>query len=245
MAFLVILAIFLPFLLPRRCLHPVLPYFILFHFVLLPGLLRLKPYNKDQSIFINMAESADKPTHNNRGFYLAIAFGIMGLFLMMVIPCAIAMGIARCREKRQERRDALRRELEEGQGDEATCIDAADGRFPVFCVDEVGESSGWRRDENDLETTTNLYQDTTILQHADGLVEVRKPEPAYGPGTCRFHGGRFQEHLPEAFEQFPEQPEVQMLEQPELNEDSAEDSASASSYKGKGKEPLIVKRKEE
>ncbi|OTA00760.1 hypothetical protein A9Z42_0010140 [Trichoderma parareesei] len=247
MAFLVIFAIVLPFLLPRAALHPALPNYILFHFIIIPGLVKLRPRNKDQSIFINMADSADKPTPNNRGFYLAIAFGIVGLFLMMVVPCAIAMGVARCREKRQERRDALRRELEGGQADEATNgDDAPAGRIPIFGVDEVGEASGWRHDDNDLETatTTNLFQDTTILQHPDGLVEIRKPEPVYGMGTCRVHGGRFQEHLPEAFDHFPDEEEqAQMLEQAENNEDSTEDSGS--SYKGKGKEPLIAKHKEE
>ncbi|KAH0497904.1 hypothetical protein TgHK011_005186 [Trichoderma gracile] len=245
MAFLVVFAIILPFLLPRAALHPALPNYILFHFIILPGLTKLRPRNKDQSIFINMADSADKPTHNNRGFYLAIAFGIIGLFLMMVVPCAIAMGVARCREKRQEHRDALRRELERGQTDEVASDDAPAGRLPIFGVDEVGEASGWRHGDNDLETaTTNLFQDTTILQHPDGLVEVRKPEPAYGMGTCRVHGGRFQEHLPEAFDRFPDEEEqAQMLAQAETNEDSTEDSGS--SYKGKGKEPLIAKRKEE
>ncbi|KAL6879137.1 hypothetical protein J3F83DRAFT_768382 [Trichoderma novae-zelandiae] len=245
---LVILAIILPFLLPA--LHPTLPYFILFHLIILPGVTQLKPHNKDQSIIFNMAKSDEKPTHNNRGFYLAIAFGIMGLFLMMVVPCAIAMGIARCREKRQERRDAIRRELEEGQSDDAACGEALVDNFPPFRVDEVGEASGWRHDDNELETTATLYQDATIVHHPDGLVEIRKPEPVYGAGACRLHGGRFQEHLPEAFEQFPEQPQAQLLEQAEHTEDSAEhdeDSAedSGSSYKGKGKEPLLMKHKEE
>ncbi|KAL7811710.1 hypothetical protein V8C44DRAFT_358147 [Trichoderma aethiopicum] len=250
MTFLVIFAIILPFLLPRAALHPALPNYILLHFVVLPGLLKLRPRNKDQAIFVTMSDSANKPNPNNRGFYIAIAFGIVGLFLMMVVPCAIAMCIARFREKRQERRDALRRELEGGQADEAICGDAPAGRYPIFGVDEVGEGSGWRHGDNELETTTaaatttNLFQDTTILQHPDGLVEVRKPEPAYGMGACRVHGGRFQEHLPEAFEHFPDEEEqAQMLAQAEHIEDSTEDSGS--SYKGKGKEPLIVKHKEE
>ncbi|TFB04161.1 hypothetical protein CCMA1212_004090 [Trichoderma ghanense] len=246
MVFFVLLAIALQFLLPRAALEATEPYYILFYFIILPQIQKLRPSPKAQPTFTTMADSADKPTNNNRGFYLAIAFGIIGLFLMMVVPCAIAMGVARCRERTQERRDALRRELEEGnQGDEATCGDAPAGRSPIFGVDEVGEASGWRHGDNDLETTSHtMYQDATILQHADGLVEVRKPEPAYGIGTCRVHGGRFQEHLPEAFERFPDQEgQAQMLEQAEHNEDSAEDSGS--SYKGKGKEPLIVKRKEE
>ncbi|KAL7934130.1 hypothetical protein V8C35DRAFT_280438 [Trichoderma chlorosporum] len=109
---------------------------------------------------------------NNKKFYLAIAFSILSLFLLLIVPCIVAMAIARCREKRQERRDALARELEEGQGDD-TVLPIPEDHVPVY-------------------------------HHADGHVEVRKPEPTKGKGIASPQArpvGRFQEDLPEASEQ--------------------------------------------
>ncbi|KKO96501.1 hypothetical protein THAR02_11398 [Trichoderma harzianum] len=112
---------------------------------------------------------------NTKKFYIAIACSILGLFLLLIVPCVVAMCVARYREKRQERRDALARELEEGQGDDAAA--------PVH-EDPILEA--------------------TLLHHADGHVEVRKPEPSEGKGIASPQArpvGRFQEDLPEASEQ--------------------------------------------
>ncbi|KAL7945391.1 hypothetical protein V8C42DRAFT_345000 [Trichoderma barbatum] len=145
--------------------------------------------------------SETKTSPSNRTFYLAIAFGIFGLFLLGIVPCIIAVFVARCREKRQERRDALARELEEGQGDD-TSLPIPEDHVPVYRVDEIGEASGWQPDNDP--GSSPLYQEATLLQHADGHVEVRKPEPTKGKGVASPQArpvGRFQEDLPEAPEQ--------------------------------------------
>ncbi|PNP53538.1 hypothetical protein THARTR1_06232 [Trichoderma harzianum] len=77
---------------------------------------------------------------NNKKFYIAIACGILALFLLLVVPCIVAMLVARYREKRQERRDALARELEEGQGDGITL--PIEDPILGYRVDEIGEASG-------------------------------------------------------------------------------------------------------
>ncbi|KAL6834950.1 hypothetical protein V8C40DRAFT_261623 [Trichoderma camerunense] len=118
---------------------------------------------------------------NTKKFYIAIACSILGLFLLLIVPCIVAMGVARYREKRQERRDALARELEEGQSD-----------------DTAAPKQGTGPDN------APLYQEATLLHHADGHVEVRKPEPTKGKGIASPQArpiGRFQEDLPEASEQ--------------------------------------------
>lgn len=78
---------------------------------------------------------------NTKKFYIAIACSILGLFLLLIVPCVVAMCVVRYREKRQERRDALARELEEGQGDDAA---APVPEHPIlgYRVDEIGEASG-------------------------------------------------------------------------------------------------------
>ncbi|KAL7914971.1 hypothetical protein GGI35DRAFT_474673 [Trichoderma velutinum] len=119
---------------------------------------------------------------NNKKFYIAIACGILALFLLLFVPCIVAMAVARCREKRQERRDALARELEEGQGDD-TALPVPEDPILGYRVDEI---------------------EATLLHHADGHVEVRKPEPTKGKGIASPQArpvGRFQEDLPEATEQ--------------------------------------------
>ncbi|KAL6807434.1 hypothetical protein GGI42DRAFT_366961 [Trichoderma sp. SZMC 28013] len=116
----------------------------------------------------------------NKKFYIAIACGILALFLLLVVPCIVAMLVVRYREKRQERRDALARE-EEGQGDDAAL-----------------PKQGTEPDN------APLYQEATLLHHADGHVEVRKPESTKGKGIASPQArpiGRFQEDLPEASEQ--------------------------------------------
>ncbi|KAJ4864015.1 hypothetical protein T069G_00545 [Trichoderma breve] len=118
---------------------------------------------------------------NTKKFYIAIACSILGLFLLLIVPCVVAMCVVRYREKRQERRDALARELEEGQGD-----------------DNAAPKQGTGPDN------APLYQEATLLHHADGHVEVRKPEPTKGKGIASPQArpvGRFQEDLPEASEQ--------------------------------------------
>ncbi|KAL6830947.1 hypothetical protein J3E69DRAFT_363873 [Trichoderma sp. SZMC 28015] len=112
---------------------------------------------------------------NTKKFYIAIACSILGLFLLLIVPCIVAMCFARYREKRQERRDALARELEEGQSDDTA---APVPEHPIL--------------------------EATLLHHADGHVEVRKPEPTKGKGIASPQArpiGRFQEDLPEASEQ--------------------------------------------
>ncbi|KAL7954799.1 hypothetical protein V8C34DRAFT_316982 [Trichoderma compactum] len=126
----------------------------------------------------------------NKKFYIAIACGILALFLLLVVPCIVAMLVARYREKRQERRDALARELEEGRGD--------DTALPVPEDPILGYRQGTEPDN------APLYQEATLLHHADGHVEVRKPEPTKGKGIASPQArpiGRFQEDLPEASEQ--------------------------------------------
>ncbi|KAM6486856.1 hypothetical protein HDV62DRAFT_402094 [Trichoderma sp. SZMC 28011] len=123
---------------------------------------------------------------NTKKFYIAIACSIIGLFLLLIVPCVVAMCVVRYREKRQERRDALARELEEGQSDDNA---APVPEHPIlgYRVDEIGEAS-----------------EATLHHHADGHVEVRKPEPTKGKGIASPQArpiGRFQEDLPEASEQ--------------------------------------------
>lgn len=76
----------------------------------------------------------------NKKFYIAIACGILALFLLLVVPCIVAMLVVRYREKRQERRDALARE-EEGQGDDAA-LPVPEDPILGYPVDEIGEASG-------------------------------------------------------------------------------------------------------
>ncbi|EHK25953.1 uncharacterized protein TRIVIDRAFT_218123 [Trichoderma virens Gv29-8] len=124
---------------------------------------------------------------NNKRFYLAIGFGILALFLLLIVPCIIAMAVARCREKRQEARDARARELEEAQGDE-TAFPIPEGHIPV----------------------APLYQEATLVHHDDGHIEVRKPESTKGKGVASPHArpvGRFQEDLPEVSEQLSDKQE--------------------------------------
>ncbi|OPB37209.1 hypothetical protein A0O28_0041210 [Trichoderma guizhouense] len=118
---------------------------------------------------------------NTKKIYIAIACSILGLFLLLIVPCVVAMCVVRYREKRQERRDALARELEEGQGDDAAA--PKQGTDP---------------------DNTPLYQEATLHHHADGHIEVRKPEPTKGKGIASPQArpvGRFQKDLPEASEQ--------------------------------------------
>ncbi|KAF3077331.1 hypothetical protein CFAM422_000349 [Trichoderma lentiforme] len=128
---------------------------------------------------------------NTKKFYIAIACSILGLFLLLIVPCIVAMGVARYREKRQERRDALARELEEGQSDDTA---APVTEHPIL---------GYRKQGTGPDNAP-LYQEATLLHHADGHVEVRKPEPTKGKGIASPQArpvGRFQEDLPEASEQ--------------------------------------------
>ncbi|UKZ72719.1 hypothetical protein TrVFT333_000353 [Trichoderma virens FT-333] len=145
---------------------------------------------------------------NNKRFYLAIGFGILALFLLLIVPCIIAMAVARCREKRQEARDARARELEEAQGDE-TAFPIPEGHIPV----------------------APLYQEATLVHHDDGHIEVRKPESTKGKGVASPHArpvGRFQEDLPEVSEQLSDKQEGDKQEE-DKQEDIKESQGSQDS----------------
>ncbi|RFU71766.1 hypothetical protein TARUN_10496 [Trichoderma arundinaceum] len=170
-----------------------------------------------------------QPTSNNKTFYLAIAFSIVGLFLLLFVPSLIAMAIVRCREKRQERRDALARQLEEGEGEgEGEGGGEIDDIFfgPSYRrAEEPGEASGWRQPHDgtqELDSATQLVcQAEDSTQQYEGHVEIREPQlddkgkapmyPQEVQGSPVLEqlpdyrqvklAGRFQEHLPEAFEQ--------------------------------------------
>ncbi|KAL6700787.1 hypothetical protein J3F84DRAFT_402772 [Trichoderma pleuroticola] len=145
---------------------------------------------------------------NNKKFYIAIACGILALFLLLVVPCIVAMLVARYREKRQERRDALARELEEGQGDGITL--PVEDPILGYRVDEIGEAS-----------------EATLLHHADGYVEVRKPEPTKGKGIASPQArpiGRFQEDLPEVSEQLQSKQDDDAAAEPQGSSQESVDS---------------------
>ncbi|PNP45905.1 hypothetical protein TGAMA5MH_02466 [Trichoderma gamsii] len=102
---------------------------------------------------------------DNKTFYAAIAGCLVGLFAMMVVPCFIAMCVARCREKR--RLDALEREV----ADDDSTDHLVYGPFPfdssLYHVDEVGESSGYRAPNNSLESLDSAIQlDATLEDDA-------------------------------------------------------------------------------
>lgn len=135
---------------------------------------------------------------DNKTFYAAIAGCLVGLFAMMVVPCFIAMCVARYREKR--RRDALERE---DVNDDSTDY-LVYGPFPydssLYHVDEVGESSGYRAPNNSLESLDSAIQldvaleddaaiaralaeqeddiaiATTEQEHVTGLDDLREPQ---------------------------------------------------------------------
>ncbi|GFP55586.1 hypothetical protein TASIC1_0005044400 [Trichoderma asperellum] len=103
-----------------------------------------------------------KPTKHNNAFYAAIAGSLVGLFMILFVPCIIAMFVVRCREKRQERRDAL---AEAGDDDDDECDTdyLIYGPFPfdsaLYHVDELGESSGYREPQDgaqELDSATQL-----------------------------------------------------------------------------------------
>ncbi|KAL7893816.1 hypothetical protein HDV63DRAFT_411743 [Trichoderma sp. SZMC 28014] len=98
----------------------------------------------------------------NKKFYVTIAGGLVGLFAMMVVPCIIAMCVARCRENR--RRDALERE---DVNDDSTDY-LVYGPFPynssLYHVDEVGESSGYRAPNNSVESLDSAIQLDVALE---------------------------------------------------------------------------------
>lgn len=102
-----------------------------------------------------------KPTKHNNAFYAAIAGSLVGLFSMLFVPCIIAMFVVRCREKHQERRDAL---AEAGDDDDECDTDyLIYGPFPfdsaLYHVDELGESSGYREPQDgaqELDSTAQL-----------------------------------------------------------------------------------------
>lgn len=91
-------------------------------------------------------------TKHNKAFYAAIAGCLVGLFSMLVVPCMIAVFIARYREKRRERRDALAGE--DADDDDCSTDYLVYGPFPfdsaLYHVDEVGESSGYRAPQNSV-----------------------------------------------------------------------------------------------
>lgn len=102
---------------------------------------------------------------DNKTFYAAIAGCLVGLFAMMVVPCFIAMCVARCREKR--RLDALEREVADDDSTDYLVY----GPFPfdssLYHVDEVGESSGYRVPNNSLESLDSAIQlDATLEDDA-------------------------------------------------------------------------------
>ncbi|PON26817.1 hypothetical protein TGAM01_v204318 [Trichoderma gamsii] len=102
---------------------------------------------------------------DNKTFYAAIAGCLVGLFAMMVVPCFIAMCVARCREKR--RLDALEREVADDDSTDYLVY----GPFPfdssLYHVDEVGESSGYRAPNNSLESLDSAIQlDATLEDDA-------------------------------------------------------------------------------
>lgn len=94
-----------------------------------------------------------QPTGNNKKFYMIMAMVMTGLFLMLFVPCGVAMCIVRWREKRQERRDALARQLEEGGEDDilgrpyTPVDDIVVSGYSVYHVEELGEASGWRQSQ--------------------------------------------------------------------------------------------------
>ncbi|KAM0244652.1 hypothetical protein ACHAQJ_010732 [Trichoderma viride] len=180
-----------------------------------------------------------QPTSNNKSFYMAIAGSIIGLFLLLFVPCIVAMCVARVREKRQERRDALARELEEGE-DECDGDDVMYGPFleDVYHIEELGESSGWRepqQDTQELDSATQLIsqeeeEDTSIQQH-NVFEEIREPQYD-GKGKAPMYpqvqsvlveqlpehhqvkpAGRFQEHLPEVSASAQRQDEQEAVEE--------------------------------
>ncbi|KAH6611455.1 hypothetical protein Trco_001475 [Trichoderma cornu-damae] len=154
-----------------------------------------------------------KPTSNNRTFYTAIAVGIVGLFLLLFVPCLIAMCVVRCREKRQERRDALARQLEEGEeeeeeggggGEEDTLPEDHTGAS-VYHVEELGEPSGrsqpQQSDQEPNHASQILHQDEASAQQNDTQGEACQPQldgkgksPMYLPQTQRAAAA---EQLPE------------------------------------------------
>ncbi|KAM0523183.1 hypothetical protein ACHAPE_001676 [Trichoderma viride] len=102
---------------------------------------------------------------DNKTFYAAIAGCLVGLFSMMVVPCFIAMCVARCREKR--RLNALEREAADDDSTDYLVY----GPFPfdssLYHVDEVGESSGYRAPNNSLESLDSAIQlDATLEDDA-------------------------------------------------------------------------------
>ncbi|KAK4075318.1 uncharacterized protein Triagg1_4439 [Trichoderma aggressivum f. europaeum] len=107
---------------------------------------------------------------NNKKFYIAIAFGIFALFLLLVVPCIVAMLVARYREKRQERRDALARELEEGQGDDAALPVPED---PIL---------GYRVDEEDLPEASEQLQS----KQDDAVAEAQGSQESVDSKKKRF-----------------------------------------------------------
>ncbi|KAL7795306.1 hypothetical protein V8C37DRAFT_400799 [Trichoderma ceciliae] len=174
-----------------------------------------------------------KPTPNNKTFYMAISLGIIGLFLLLFVPCLIAMCIARCREKRQERRDALARQLEEGEGGEIFYGPFPEDHVepPAYHVEELGESSGWhqpQQERQELDSSTQpIHQGEASAQQHYGHGEIHEPQyegkgksPVYPHQVQRAvveqlpeyrqvkTAGRFQEHLPEAPEQLQHEQEA-------------------------------------
>ncbi|KAK1243959.1 hypothetical protein MKX08_002097 [Trichoderma sp. CBMAI-0020] len=100
----------------------------------------------------------------NKTFYAAIAGCLVGLFAMMVVPCFIAMCVARYHEKRQLHRDALAREAAEDDSTDYLVY----GPFPydssLYHVDEVGESSGYRAPNNSVESLDSAIQLEATLE---------------------------------------------------------------------------------
>ncbi|KAL6902426.1 hypothetical protein GGI43DRAFT_433399 [Trichoderma evansii] len=174
-----------------------------------------------------------KPTKNNNAFYAAIAGCLVGLFLMLFVPCLIAMFVARCREKRQERRDAL---AEEGDDDE--CDSDTDyliyGPFPfdsaIYHVDEVGESSGYREpqdgvqeldsaDQLTAQLTANQEEDAATLtaqqeEHYKNLDDVREPQYE-GKGKAPMYAQLQTVLVEQQQQQLPENVQVELPGRPQ------------------------------
>jgi hypothetical protein len=112
----------------------------------------------------------------NKTFYAAIAGCLVGLFAMLVVPCFIAMCVARCREKRQRHRDAL---AGEGSNDDSTDY-LVYGPFPygsaIYHVDEVGESSGYRAPQNSVEDLDSAIQLNAALEDDAALALAQQED---------------------------------------------------------------------
>ncbi|KAL7922518.1 hypothetical protein ACQKWADRAFT_313088 [Trichoderma austrokoningii] len=105
----------------------------------------------------------------NNTFYAIIAACLVSLFAMLVVPCFIAMGIARCRERLQNQRDALNGE----GGDDDSTDYLVYGPFPygssIYGVEEIGESSGYRAPQNSAESLDSAIQVDIMQDDATAL----------------------------------------------------------------------------